>query len=148
MKFDLWMPITMYYEAYHFLHQRKHREEGEDERTIQQPLSIQASIQTILCYLCSLNKHTSFHFLLWLLIVFLNFQYHLVTFFFPPGYLVSQVPFSFSLVLLAVERDFFSSCLPLTFAYSQQIHCWMARANTVIRRCNLSLHAVGLRACV
>lgn len=46
MKFDLWMPITMYYQAYHFLHQRKHSQRRGRRRENNPTTSIHLGINS------------------------------------------------------------------------------------------------------
>lgn len=150
MKFDLWMPIIMYYQAYHFLHQRKYSQKIEGkrrERTIQRPL-IHLSINSDHSPLSVFTQQAH-------IISFLAFASHRIfklSISFSNILFPSVIPsvtgaFFLSLYYFWQQKDFFSP-LPLTFTYSQQIHGLMTRANMVLRRYNLSLHAVGLCACV
>lgn len=80
------------------------KQEGENNVTTLDPAAHQFRSFPAFCVH---EQAASFPFLLCLPIIFFNFQYHLVTFFFAPWYLVSQVSFSSPLLLLAVEREFF-----------------------------------------
>lgn len=149
MKFDLWMPIIMYYQACHFLHQRKRSQKIEGkkrERTIRRPL-IHLRIHSDPSPLSVFTQQLH-------IISFLAFASHRIfklsisfrNILFPS--MISSVTGAFFLSLdyFWQQKDFFFSPLPWTFTYSQQIHGLMTRANTVLRRYNLSLHAVGLCA--